>query len=125
MTLLTTLAGPAARQVAACILPVADARNITSFPIALQQVYGTRATIVVPLTNTVTGFFQDQTGAPIARTGFLIDRASGALVTVFSSDPTTGAFTARTPNTNPVVIVLVPNVGDGRNAIVLDNIVPI
>lgn len=75
-------------------------------------------------TKTVSGHFKDETGAGIARNGYALDRATGVLIATFTSAGT-GAFTFGTPNGNPVIIVLVPNLGDGRNAIALDNIVPI
>jgi hypothetical protein len=107
------------------LLAVWAALNRTTNPVSISQILGLKVPVAPSFSKQVTGVFQDQTGAGISRTGFLIDRASGALITTFTSTAGTGAFTALAPNANPVIIVLVPNLGDSRNAIILDDITPV
>lgn len=97
-----------------------DATNV----VALRIILGANRVVNSSGNKTVSGVFQDQTGAGISRLGYAIDRSTGDLLATFTSSGT-GAFSFNTPNTNPVIIVLVPNIGDSRNAVVLDNIVPI
>ena len=125
MTLLATLAYPGPLILNPAIFPVWAALNRTTNPLNVSQILGLKAVVAPAFSKQVTGFFQDQTGAAISRTGYLLDRASGAFITSFTSDPVTGAFTALAPSANPVIIVLIPNIGDSRNAIILDDIVPI
>lgn len=98
--------------------------NQFNIPNSVRLVWGT--TKYVPLTGSkvVSGHFKDEIGVGISRTGYAYDRVTGNLLASFVSDGT-GAFTFNTPTVAPVIIVLVPNVGDSRNAIALDNIVPI
>ncbi len=108
-----------------CVFDVWAAKNITTNPVRVRAILGVNVALIPSSSKVVNGFFQNQTGAPIARLGYAIDRATGAFITSFSSDAVTGAFSFYAPSTNPVIIVLVPNSGDGRNSVVLDNIVPI
>jgi len=125
MTLLTQVASPGPLILSVAQLSVWAALNRTTNPVRISQILGTRVVVVPSFSKRVSGTFQDQTGAAISRTGFLIDRATGTFITSFTSDPSTGAFTANAPSTDPVIVILVPNLGDSRNAIVLDDIIPI
>lgn len=75
--------------------------------------------------NRVSGYILDDAGAPISRIGYALDDASGVLIATFVSSAIDGSFTFYAPNTNPLMLILKPLVGDGKNSVILDRIVPV
>lgn len=125
MSLLTQVAYPGPFILNPALLAVWAALNRTTNPVNVSQIMGYAVVVAPTYSHQVTGFFQSQTGAPISRTGYALDRASGKFITNFTSSAIDGSFAFYTPSTNPVIIILVPNLGDSRNAIILDSIVPV
>ena len=73
----------------------------------------------------VSGYFTDQNLSPIARTGFLYDRTTGAYLTTFTSSAVDGSWNGYVPTTNPVFAVLIPAGADSRNGVMMDNLTPV
>jgi hypothetical protein len=107
------------------VFDVWAAKNITTNPASVNSILGTRVPVIPSSSKRVSGYFQDQNSNPISRAGIVLDRATGVLLTSFISNASTGAFSAYVPNPTPVIIVLIPNLGDSRNAIILDDISPV
>lgn len=77
-----------------------------------------------PNRRSVRGTLRNDSGVGISRKVMLFDKATGVKVTEATADGS-GVFDLRTTNTRPVILVHIPNPGDNRNAVVLDNITPV
>lgn len=74
----------------------------------------------------INGNVQDSSGAPLVKTVYAIDEATGFRVAdPVVSEPVAGAFTCHFQSTAPVILIAVADAGDQRNDPVLDRIVPV
>jgi hypothetical protein len=74
----------------------------------------------------INGQVLDSANNPLARTVYAIDETTGFRVSdPVLSDAGTGNFKLYAQTANPVILVAMPASGDGRNAPVLDRVVPV
>ncbi len=109
-----------------CPLDIYLAKDISLNPVNASEPYLNLVTIAPGDRKTINGFVFDQDGTtPLQRTVLCVDQVAQQVVDVTASNPSTGAFKLRPPILNKCSVVLVPNVGDSRNAVVLSNLTPI